>query len=133
MASIRVVYVLLSGVCLGACGLPVPDYKVIEYPAPYRKESDGAILENEDLRVDAEGYRLDKNGARIGAVDIQAKTAGDPSNAMAGYYISSRGANESGTVMAPSEGAASGAGYGPGSVNPMPPATGQPVPLTPLR
>jgi len=133
MVSVRVVAAVLSGVCLGACGLPTPDYKVIEYSAPYRKEADGAVLDNEDIRLDAEGYRLDKNGGRIGEVDIQAKMAGDASNAMAGYYISSRGANAPGTVMVPSEGGASGAGYGPGSASPMPPASGQPVPLTPPR
>jgi hypothetical protein len=133
MVSVRVVAATLSGICLGACGLPTPDYKVIQYPAPYRKEADGAVLDNEDMRLDAEGYRLDKNGQRIGEVDIQAKTAGDTSNAVAGYYISSRGATAAGTVMVPSEGAAAGAGYGPGSANPMAPASGQPVPLTPPR
>jgi len=133
MASVRVVAALLSGVCLAACNLPTPDYKVVQYPAPYRKEADGAVLDNEDFRLDAEGYRLDKNGRRIGEVDIQAKTANESSNAMAGYYISSRGANAPGTVMVPSEGAGAGAGYGPGSANPMTPADGPPVPLTPPR
>jgi hypothetical protein len=140
MASVRVVAALLSGVCLGACNLPVPDYKVIQYPAPYRKEADGAILDNEDMRLDAEGYRLDKEGRRIGEIDVQAKTAGESSNAVAGYYISSRGANAPGAVMSPSEGANTGAGYGPGSatitpgVEPMAPmATGQPAPLTPPK
>ena len=133
MVSVRVVAALLSGVCLAACNLPTPDYKVVQYPAPYRKEADGAVLDNEDMRLDAEGYRLDKNGRRIGEVDIQAKTSNETSNAMAGYYISSRGANAPGTVMVPSEGAGAGAGYGPGSANPMPPASGEPVPLTPPR
>ena len=133
MASVRVGAALLSGVCLGACNLPVPDYKVIQYPAPYRKEAGGAVLDNEDMRLDAEGFRLDRNGRRIGEVDVQAKTAGESSNPMAGYYISSRGANAPGTVMVPSEGAGAGAGYGPGSANPMPPASGEPVPLTPPR
>ncbi len=133
MASVRVVAALLSGACLCACSLPVPDYKVIQYPAPYRKEADGAILDNEDLRLDAEGYRLDQNGQRIGLVDIPAKTAGESSNAMAGYYISSRGEHAPGKVMTPSEGAAAGAGYGPGSVTPMMPATGEPAPLTPPK
>ena len=134
MASVRVVAALLSGVCLCACSLPTPDYKVIQYPAPYRKEADGAVLDNEDMRLDAEGYRLDQNGQRIGEVDIPAKTAGESSNAMAGYYISSRGEHEPGKIMTPSEGAASGAGYGPGSANPMmPAATGEPAPLTPPK
>ncbi|MBN9085533.1 MAG: hypothetical protein J0J01_01385 [Reyranella sp.] len=144
MASVRVVAaLLLSGVSLGACNLPVPDYKTIPYPAPYRKEADGAVLDNEDMRLDAQGYRLDKQGRRIGEVDVQTKTSGESSNAMAGYYISSRGANAPGNVMVPSEGANTGAGYGPGSatitpgVEPtapmMPPASGQPVPLAPSR
>ena len=134
MASVRVVAAVLSGVCLCACSLPTPDYKVIQYPAPYRKEADGAVLDNEDMRLDAEGYRLDQNGQRIGEVDIPAKTAGESSNAMAGYYISSRGEHAPGKVMTPSEGGAAGAGYGPGSANPMmPAATGEPAPLTPPK
>jgi hypothetical protein len=140
MASVRVVAALLSGVCLGACNLPVPDYKVIQYPAPYRKEADGAVLDNEDMRLDAEGFRLDRNGRRIGEVDVQAKTAGESSNPMAGYYISSRGEQAPGKVMTPSEGANTGAGYGPGSATIMPgtepmapAASGQPVPLAPPK
>jgi hypothetical protein len=143
MASVRVVAaLLLSGVSLSACNLPVPDYKTIQYPAPYRKEADGAVLDNEDMKLDAQGYRLDKKGQRIGEVDVQAKTAGESSNAMAGYYISSRGANAPGNVMVPSEGARTGPGYGPGSAtitpgieptSPMAPASGQPVPLAPSR
>jgi hypothetical protein len=146
MASVRVVSALLSGFCLGACNQPTPDYKVIQYPAPYRKEADGAVLDNEDMRLDAQGYRVDKNGQRIGAVDVPAKTAGESSNAMAGYYISSRGANAPGNVMVPSEGANTGAGYGPGSATitsgaqPMAPAetmtpsaTGAPAPLAPPK
>jgi len=148
MASVRVVSVLLSGLCLGACNQPTPDYKVIQYPAPYRKEADGAVLDNEDMRLDAQGYRVDKKGQRIGEVDVPAKTAGESSNAMAGYYISSRGSNAPGNVMVPSEGANTGAGYGPGSgsitsgtgAQPMaspptmaPAPTGAPVPLAPPK
>jgi hypothetical protein len=132
MASVRVVAaVLLGGLSLGACNLPAPDYRVLQYPAPYRKEPDGAVLDNEDMRLDAEGYRVDKNGQRLETVDVPAKTAGEASNAMAGYYISSRGEHAPGKVMTPSEGAGSGAGYGPGSANPMLPATGEPAPLAP--
>src|SRR6187549_2070272 len=133
MASVRVVAAVLSGVCLCACSLPVPDYKVIQYPAPYRREADGAVLDNEDMRLDAEGYRLDKNGRRIGEIDVEAKTAGETSNPMAGYYISSRGEHAPGRVMTPSVGAGAGAGYGPGSANPMMPASGEPAPLTPPK
>ena len=139
-SSVRVVAAVLSGVCLAACSLPAPDYKVIQYPAAYRKEADGAVLDNEDMKLDAEGYRVDKNGNKIEAVDIPAKTAGQASNAMAGFYISSIGDHAPGRVMTPSEGATSGAGYGPGSATvtpgmevspPAPAATGQPVPLAP--
>jgi len=146
-SSVRVIAAVLSGVCLGACGLPTPDYKVIQYPAPYRKEASGVVVDNEDMTLDAQGYRVDKNGMRIEAVDVPAKTAGEKSNAMAGYYISSRGEHAPGRVMTPSEGAAAGAGYGPGSatVTPSqeqfmtppapgaPAATGQPVPLAPPK
>jgi len=140
MASVRVVAAVFSGLSLAACGLPVPDYKVVEYPAPYRKEASGAVLDNEDVVLDAQGYRVDKQGNRIGEVDIQAKTANEQSNAVAGFYISSQKANAPGAVMAPSVGAGSGAGYGPGSGTAMPlgttsspSASGQPVPLAPKQ
>ena len=143
MVSGRLVAAVLSGLSLGACALPTPDYDVIQYPPPYRKEAGGAVLDNENFTLDAEGYRIDKQGRRIDVVDVPAKTAGENSNAIAGYYISSQGRNAPGSVMAPSVGAGAGAGYGPGSANPMPsgldptaapgpstpPATGQPVPL----
>jgi hypothetical protein len=147
-SSVRVVAAVLSGVCLAACDLPAPDYKVLQYPASYRKEADGAVIDNEDMKLDAEGYRVDKNGQHVEAVNVPAKTAGQTSNAVAGYYISSTGDHAPGAVMAPSEGAASGPGYGPGSatVTPgameenLPPATstapsasGQPVPLSPPK
>ena len=91
MASGRLVAAVLSGLGLGACALPTPDYKVIQYPAPYRKEADGAILDNESITLDVEGYRIDKRGRRIDVVDVPARTSGEASNAMAGYYISSQG------------------------------------------
>jgi len=138
MASVRVVAAMFSGLSLAACGLPTPDYKVIQYPAPYRKEPDGAVLDNENTVLDAQGYRVDKQGNRIGEVDIQAKTADEKSNAVAGFYISSQNAVAPGAVMEPSVGAGQGAGYGPGSgtampsgTAPAPGANGQPVPLAP--
>jgi hypothetical protein len=140
MASVRVVAAVFSGLSLAACGLPTPDYKVVQYPAPYRKEATGAVLDNEDIILDAQGYRVDKKGNRIGEVDIQAKTADEKSNAVAGFYISSQNANAPGAVMAPSVGAGAGAGYGPGSGTAMPSGTtsspaasGQPVPLAPRQ
>lgn len=138
MASVRVVAAMFSGLSLAACGLPVPDYKVVQYPAPYRKEASGAVLDNEDIVLDAQGYRVDKQGNRIGEVDVPAKTANEQSNAVAGFYISSQKASAPGAVMAPSVGAGAGAGYGPGSSSvmpsgtaPAPVANGQPVPLAP--
>jgi hypothetical protein len=143
MASVRLVAALFSGLSLAACGLPTPDYKVIQYPAPYRKEANGAVLDNEDIVLDAQGYRLDKQGNRIGELDVPAKTAGEKSNAVAGFYVSSQNATAPGAVMAPSVGAGAGAGYGPGSgtVTPsaatttttVPSASGQPVPLAPAK
>jgi len=140
MASVRVVAAVFSGLSLAACGLPTPDYKVVQYPAPYRKEASGAVLDNEDVVLDAQGYRVDKQGNRIGDVDIQAKTANEQSNAVAGFYISSQNATAPGTVMAPSVGAGAGAGYGPGSgtvtspgTAPAPSASSQPVPLAPRQ
>jgi hypothetical protein len=145
MASGRLVAAVLSGLSLGACALPTPDYKVMQYPVPYRKEADGAILDNEGFQLDAEGYRIDKQNRRIDVVDVPARTAGESSNAVAGYYISSQGGTARGNVMTPSVGGTSGAGFGPGSANPMAPptatpdptpATGQPVPLgstSPMR
>ena len=145
-SSLRVVAALLGGVCLGACALPAPDYKVLQYPAPYRKDADGAAIDNEDMKLNAEGYRVDKKGNKVEPLDVPAKTAGQASNAMAGFYISSTGEHAPGRVMTPSEGAAAGAGYGPGSatvtpapdiptpaapMSTVPGATGQPVPLAP--
>lgn len=139
-SSVRVVAAMFSGLSLAACGLPVPDYKVLEYPAPFRKEASGAVLDNEDIVLDAQGYRIDKQGNRIGEVDVPTKTANEQSNAVAGFYISSQKANATGAVMAPSVGASAGAGYGPGSSSvmpsgtaPAPAASGQPVPLAPSK
>ena len=140
MASVRVVAAVFSGLSLAACGLPTPDYRVVEYPAPFRKEPDGRVLDNENIVLDAQGYRVDKQGNRIGEVDIQAKTANENSNAVAGFYISSQKAIAPGAVMEPSVGAGIGAGYGVGSgtampsgTAPAPTASGQPVPLAPSK
>jgi hypothetical protein len=150
MASVRYVAVVVAGLSLAGCNLPTPDYAVVKQPAPYRTEQNGQWLDNEGYALDAQGYRLDKQGQRIGMVDIPAKTAGDTSNAVAGFYISSTGRNAPGSIMVPSEGGTAGAGYGPGSANPapsgsmpapssiipapaptQPSATGTPTPITP--
>jgi hypothetical protein len=141
--------VVVAGLALAGCNLPTPDYAIVKQPAPYRTNQNGQWIDNEGYALDAQGFRLDKQGQRIGMVDIPGKTAGDASNAVAGFYISSTGSNAPGSVMVPSEGSASGAGYGPGSANPapsgsmpapttiIPPAppvpgvTGPPTPITP--
>jgi hypothetical protein len=127
MASARFLAVVVAGLVLGGCNQPRPLYTLVKDPPPYRTEPNGERLDNEDYAMDAQGFRIDKQGNRIGMVDIPGKTAGEQSNAMAGFYISSIGRNAPGSVMVPSEGAASGPGYGPGSANPMP-SGGMPEP-----
>ncbi len=153
MVGYRPVVLALAVIGLCACQspLPVPDYVSVKPPAPYRTAPDGFKVDNEDYAMDAQGYRIDKKGERVGDVDVQGKMGNQESNAMAGFYVSSRGAYVPGKVMTPSEGAASGAGYGPGSAGmtpaaaattemqqpPPPPITGGPpasgatVPLAP--
>ena len=120
MASVRFLAVAAVGLVLAGCGLPKPDYTLVKTPPPYRTEPGGQWLDNEDYAMDAQGFRVDKQGNRIGVIDIPGKTAGETSNAMAGFYISSTGQKAPGSVMVPSEGSAAGAGYGPGSANPAP-------------
>ncbi len=127
MSSVRCLAVVTAGLFLAGCSLPKPMYTLVKDPPPYRTDPSGQRLDNEDYAMDAEGYRIDKQGNRIGVIDIPGKTAGETSNAMAGFYISSTGRNAPGSVMVPSEGADSGAGYGPGSANPMP-SGGMPTP-----
>jgi hypothetical protein len=145
MASVRVLASVLAGVTLASvslagCNPPKPDYTVVKYPAPYRTEPNGQWIDNEDYALDAQGYRVDKQGQRIGEVDVRDKTKNEQSNAMAGFYISSTGKKAPGSVMVPSEGGAAGAGFGPGSANPMPSgampeaapgASGSPAPTVP--
>ena len=153
MAGSRVFLLLAAGALLSACqsSLPVPDYVSVKPLPPYRIGADGLKIDNEDQKMDAEGYRVGKNGARVGEVDMQAKMGNEESSAMAGLYVSSTGSYAPGKVMTPSEGAAAGAGFGPGSASatlpPMsdtgttapqplpttpttPPAAGSPTPLT---
>ena len=127
MAARRVTVLILLGLAAAGCNTPVPDYRVVKYPEPYRTDN-GTIIDNEDYRLDAEGYRLDKQGNRINEVDVEAKMGTDTSNPMAGYWISSMGAKAPGQIMTPSEGGSAGAGYGPGSANPMPSGSGMPIP-----
>src|SRR5260370_4196223 len=120
--------VVVAGLALAGCSLPTPDYAIVKQPAPYRTEN-GQWIDNEDYALDAQGFRLDKQGQRIGMVDIPAKTAGDASNAVAGFYISSTGRNAPGSIMVPSEGGTAGAGDGPGNAHP-PPGGSMPPPPT---
>lgn len=92
MVRLRLAAVAIAAAALSGCmtSLPVPDYTV-KQPAPYRVAPDGTRIDNENYRLDAQGYRLNEKGERIGIIDVDAKTAGENSNAAAGYYISSTG------------------------------------------
>ena len=127
MASARFLAVAMAGLVLAGCNQPRPLYTMDKDPPPFRTDPSGRWIDNEDYAMDPQGFRVDQQGNRIGLVDIPGKTAGEQSNAMAGFYISSIGRNAPGNVMVPSEGATSGPGYGPGSGNPMP-SGGMPEP-----
>lgn len=128
MRIVGVFVAMSGGLLLGACSnlLPQPDYVSVKTPPAYRTAVDGSRVDNENYYLDAQGYRLDKKGERIGEVDVP---PGVTSNPMAGYYISRLGGSAPGRIATPSEGARAGAGFGPGSGQPMP---GNPVPLTPM-
>jgi hypothetical protein len=130
MAAARAIVLVGFGLAIGVggCDQPTPEYNQVKVPPAFRTAADGTRIDNEDYVLDAQGYRLDKRGRRIGEVDIQEKTAGETSNAVAGYYISGLGSAAPGKIAAPSEGAGAGVGAGPGSANPMP--SGPPQPLT---
>jgi hypothetical protein len=133
MAARKVVAVMLGGVALAGCDpLPKPLYTEVTPPASYRTEANGTRVDNEGYQLDAQGYRINKRGERIGMVDVQAKTAGDTSNAVAGYWISSTGEKAAGGVATPS---GVGAGAGPGSIMntnlPTPATMPQQAPIAP--
>jgi hypothetical protein len=133
MAARRLVAAMLGGLALAACDpLPKPLYTEVTPPASFRTEADGVRVDNEGYQLDAEGYRINKRGDRIGVVDVQAKTAGDKSNAVAGYWISASGETAPGSVATPSGG---GAGSGPGSIMnstlPTPATMPQQAPISP--
>ena len=132
MAARRVFVVLLGGVALAGCDpLPKPIYTEVTPPASFRTEADGVRVDNEGYQLDAQGYRVNKRGERIGMVDVQAKTAGDASNAVAGYWISSTGAPAPGSVATPSEGAGGGPGSIMNSTLPTPATMPQQTPISP--
>lgn len=126
MLAVRAMALAVIGLAVVGCdghnhnSLPIPLYDQVQSPPPYRTTPGGLRLDNGDVTLDADGYRIDKNGQRVGIIDVVAKTAGQSSNPVAGFYISSIGANATGNVMAPSAGAGIGVGNGPGSASPTP-------------
>jgi hypothetical protein len=133
MAARRLIAAMLGASALAACDpLPQPLYGETTPPAAYRTQPGGVRIDNEGYQLDSEGYRVDKRGQRIGMIDVPAKTAGDNSNAVAGYYISNTGQNAPGRVAVPSEGAGAGVGSGPGAMNlPTPSQMPQQAPIAP--
>ena len=127
MAASCLIAAMLVGVALAACStvLPRPDYVDVQTPAAFRTEPGGGRIDNADYRLDAEGFRVNKEGERIGIIDVPAKTEGDNSNAVAGYYISSTGRVAPGRVASTSDIVAP-----PGS-QPLPSQMPQQVPITP--
>lgn len=104
MSARLLVVAPLVGLALAGCDpLPRPDYVDVKYPASYRTEAGGVRVDNASYKLDGQGYRVDGQGERIGMVDVPAKTAGDKSNAVAGYYISSTGAVAPGRVASTSD------------------------------
>ena len=104
---------VLVGLSIAGCAdlLPKPEYSYVKTPAPIRVLPDGTRLDDRGYHLDAQGYRLDRKGELLGGVDFDEKIALTlPSNAVAGYYISSLGIVATGSVATPSEGARAG-GY----------------------
>ncbi|MFO1157505.1 MAG: hypothetical protein U1E60_01560 [Reyranellaceae bacterium] len=94
----------LGGLALTACNpLPRPDYVDVQQPASYRVEQGGTRIDNANYKLDNQGYRLDDQGERVGMIDVPEKTAGDNSNAVAGYYISTTGQMAPGRVASTSD------------------------------
>src|SRR6201989_1376416 len=121
MAAPRALTFVLVGLAVTGCShvLPKPKYSYVKTPPPIRALPDGTRIDNRGYHMDAAGYRLDRNGQILGMVDYNSQTdTSVSSNAVGGYYISSQGTVATGTVAVPSEGARSGAGFGPGSAQP---------------
>ena len=135
MAGRRIIAAALGASALAAAAcdpLPQPLYNEVTPPAAFRTEPGGVRVDNDGYQLDSEGYRVDKQGGRIGMIDVPAKTAGDTSNAVAGYYISASGQNAQGRVATPSEGAGAGVGAGVGTMNlPTPSQMPQQAPIAP--
>ena len=104
MAARWLVVAALGGLALAGCDpLPRPDYVDVKPPASFRTEPGGVRVDNAGYKLDAQGYRLDNQGERVGMIDVPEKTAGDNSNAVAGYYISTTGAVAPGRVASTSD------------------------------
>ena len=97
------VFAALGALALPGCNpLPTPDYVSVTTPPAYRVEN-GVRVDNDGYKLDNQGYRIDNDGERLGIVDIPEKTAGDRSNAVAGYYISNTQQNAPGKVASTSD------------------------------
>jgi hypothetical protein len=155
MAAPRALTFVLAGFLVTGCSgvLPKPEYSYVKTPPPIRTLPDGTRVDNRGYHMDANGNRLDRNGQILGMVDYDTKASDSgSSNAVAGYYISSKGTVASGTVAVPSVGGRAGVPdngeYAPissstsnvprGSENsnstvaaPVPEATTTPIPLAP--
>jgi hypothetical protein len=104
MAARWLVGAALGGLAVAGCGpLPRPDYVDVKPPASFRTEPGGVRVDNAGYKLDEQGYRVDNQGERVGMIDVPAKTAGDNSNAVAGYYISTTGAVAPGRVASTSD------------------------------
>ena len=105
MAASRLIAATLVGWALAACSnvLPRPDYVDVKTPDSFRTEPGGVRIDNAGYKLDPQGYRVDKQGERVGVIDVPVKTAGDKSNAVAGYYISSTGQVAPGRVASTSD------------------------------
>ncbi len=128
MAARALMVAALGVSLLAACDpLPQPLYSETTPPPAYRTAPGGVRIDNEGFALDPEGYRVDKSGARVGIIDVPAKTAGDNSNAVAGFYISNTGATAPGRVAS-----TDGVSTGPNSMNlPTPSQMPQQAPIAP--
>ncbi len=126
MAARWLVVAALGGLALAGCDpLPRPDYVDVKPPASFRTEPGGVRVDNAGYKLDAQGYRVDNQGERIGMIDVPEKTAGDNSNAVAGYYISTTGNVAPGRVASTSDIVA------PPGNEPLPSQMPQQVPISP--
>lgn len=127
MMTMRMTVLAAIGLASAGCSLPQPAYLIEKTPPAYRIATDGTTrVDNENYPLDAQGYRIGKNGERVGEVDVQAKAAPGDSNAVAGYYIS-RTAPMVTPVLAPG----APVRLAPAAIAPVQaaPATGAPTPL----